>query len=66
MHFLNFSLEFLLGMLVIKNYKVRLCCCFKELMNVKKIESIVLIKKKKQLHDLEQKLQLWRIILKEI
>jgi hypothetical protein len=46
MHFLNFSLKFLLGMLVIENYKVRLCCRFKELMNVLKNESILLIKKR--------------------
>jgi hypothetical protein len=44
MHFLNFSLEFLLGMLVIKNYNTRLCCCFKELINVQKNEGIFLIK----------------------
>jgi hypothetical protein len=61
MHFLNFSLEFLLGMLVIKKYKARLCYRFKELMNVKKFSL-----KKEQLHDLEQKFQLWRIVLKEI
>jgi hypothetical protein len=46
MQFLNFSLEFLLGMLVIKNYKARLCCRFKELMDVKKIEGILLIKER--------------------
>jgi hypothetical protein len=46
MHFLNFSLEFLLGMLVITNYKARLCCRFKELMNVQKIEGIFFIKER--------------------
>lgn len=46
MHFLNFSLEFLLGMLIVKTYNARLCCRFKELMNVKKFEGILLIKER--------------------